>query len=350
MQLDMHFYAVYAIARAAGIKAPTARTIAYASQFVDDAIDDDEVVLQTRYAVVPTMTSHKPIDYRNALQGDQWKVWIPFHFLPGAESASGDFIEMMVCRKNSRLAQKMMNEMVTRSAGDSGPHLLGIAAHAYADTFSHYGFAGISHGINKVDAGSIKLNTRQSPSLAGYIKNKFMLFTNRIAGTVAETIPVGHGSVATYPDRPYLDWQFTYELSGKKEVRSNPATFLECTRRLHAIFTSFAEVSRERCPEGRSWNEIEKAVTKNINEKKPVEQRVELWRKSIASGALCKVTDSDKTIDYKKELWLPAQLRYHGNNQQEVKKTDTLRFYRAAVVYRNYVLEELLPAYNLRVV
>ena len=34
MQLDMHFYGVYALARAAGIKDKAAETIAYASQLL----------------------------------------------------------------------------------------------------------------------------------------------------------------------------------------------------------------------------------------------------------------------------------------------------------------------------
>lgn len=80
-------------------------TIAYAFQFVDDAIDDDEVVLQTRYAVVPAMTSHTSIDYRNALQGDQWKVWIAFHFCPAPNPSLFYYITIvvqLVTRKNSR--------------------------------------------------------------------------------------------------------------------------------------------------------------------------------------------------------------------------------------------------------
>ncbi|RJR25717.1 MAG: hypothetical protein C4582_03170 [Desulfobacteraceae bacterium] len=62
MQEDIHFYGVYALARAAGIEAHTARTIAYASQFVDDAIDDEALILPNQQAILPTMTSHKPID------------------------------------------------------------------------------------------------------------------------------------------------------------------------------------------------------------------------------------------------------------------------------------------------
>ena len=77
MQEDMHFYGVYAFARAAGINPETARIIAYASQFVDDAINDEAVILSNKQAILPTMTSHKPIDYKNTIPGDQWRVWVP---------------------------------------------------------------------------------------------------------------------------------------------------------------------------------------------------------------------------------------------------------------------------------
>jgi hypothetical protein len=72
MQLDMHFYGVYALARAAGVQPDVARIIAHASQFVDDAIEDEAIVLEDQRGVVPTMTSHGPIDYQNTLPGDQW--------------------------------------------------------------------------------------------------------------------------------------------------------------------------------------------------------------------------------------------------------------------------------------
>ena len=58
MQLDMHFYGVYALARAAGLKPETAEIVACASQFVDDAIDDDHVLVSNNQAIVPTMISH----------------------------------------------------------------------------------------------------------------------------------------------------------------------------------------------------------------------------------------------------------------------------------------------------
>ena len=136
MQKDMHFYGIYALARAAGIKDETARTIAYASQFVDDSIDDDSVILSNKKAILPTMTSHKPLDYKNAIPGDQWKVWVPFHFLPGNEPKTGDFVKRMVCRKNSTPAKKMIEDVLKAKNQKYWPHLIGIAAHVLTRQFN----------------------------------------------------------------------------------------------------------------------------------------------------------------------------------------------------------------------
>jgi len=46
MQIDIHYYAAYAMARLAGLRPRAARTIATASQYVDDAVDADILSFQ----------------------------------------------------------------------------------------------------------------------------------------------------------------------------------------------------------------------------------------------------------------------------------------------------------------
>ena len=142
MQKDMHFYAIYALARAAGIKDSVANTVAYASQFVDDAVDQGVVFVSNRDAVLPTMTSHKPIDYQNAIPNDQWQVWVPFHFLPGNQGERDDFYARMTCGKGGNPAARVLDNAVDGANAEFWPHLIGVAAHVFADTFSHYGFIG----------------------------------------------------------------------------------------------------------------------------------------------------------------------------------------------------------------
>jgi hypothetical protein len=348
MQIDMHFYGVFALARAAGLQDETAKTIAYASQFVDDAVEDDIVLMEDRCCIIPSMTSHKPLDYQNSLPGDQWKVWVPFHFLPGNESEDGDFVERMVCRKNSKVAQTMCNYALDPKHEEYWPHMIGIAAHVYADTFAHYGFVGFSHAWNKVISGTIEPKT-DSKSILRYIKAKFEQFKTRITSGAAELIPVGHGSVATYPDRPYLKWEYEYESDfhpHKKIKRDNRDDFMEGAESLFTFFCKFADIShRYRGSNGsKKWDDIKKEVKNIIHLEGPRDTRVKRWKAALNEMVFSEATEIDKTISYDKDAWDVHKLRYFSH---DIKEGDPYKFIKAAKHYRLYVLEELLPQFKL---
>ncbi|MDX2503603.1 MAG: hypothetical protein QNL62_03885 [Gammaproteobacteria bacterium] len=59
-----------------------------------------------------------------------------------------------------------------------GLALMGIMAHVYADTFSHYGFSGVSSRNNKVDGSSFELDVQDKKTKA-YIMSKFSAFLNK---------------------------------------------------------------------------------------------------------------------------------------------------------------------------
>jgi hypothetical protein len=344
MQLDMHFYGVYALARAAGVKPKEARTIAYASQFVDDAIEDEAIEVEGRRAVVPTMTSHKPIDYQNAIPGDQWKVWVPFHFLPGNDADAKTFIEKMVCQKNSFPARQTLDHALRHKEELFGSHLAGITAHAYADTFSHYGFVGLSRDCNKVEKDSIDVHPEKD-SIRRYLLNKFETFKTRVAGSLAETVPVGHGAVGTFPDRPYLHWEYNYERGGHRE-RENLEDFTEACECLHSFFGDFVSANTAHGDPVApvSWSSIADRVRDILKEEGPVEERIELWKDAISANDLFKATDADKAITYSKKAWRAARIVYHFAEGKNADKCDACLFIRAAWKHRNYVLHELLPS------
>ncbi len=352
MQLDMHFYGVYALARAAGVRDETARKIAFASQFVDDSVDDDAIVLSNGQAILPTMTSHKPLDYKNAIPGDQWKVWVPFHFLPGAEGS--DFVERMVCRKDSKPARKMVQDALDVRNRQYWPHLIGITAHVYADTFSHYGFVGFAHPRNKVDQDSIRISSRHSRGIFKYISAKFEEFKTRFMSDFAEIVPVGHGAVATYPDRPYLKWSFRFEGGRHRKgdsPRDNVSTFHAACKELYGMFSKFADLSPEdRDPHGpRAWKDISRHVKNILRKEAPKKERIKEWRRKISSGVFCEVTTLDREIEDDEGLWRPRRVEYECGPGQEIADSDACRFIRAAWRHREYVLHELLPAFGLTI-
>jgi hypothetical protein len=344
MQLDMHFYGVYALARAAGVKPETARMIAHTSQFVDDAIEDEAIEVEGRKAVVPTMTSHKPIDYQNAIPGDQWKVWVPFHFLPGNGANAKTFIEKMVCQKNSSPAKQMLDHALQHKEELFGPHLVGITAHVYADTFSHYGFVGLSRDFNKVEKDSIDIHPEKN-SIRRYLLNKFETFKTRVAGSLAEAVPVGHGAVGTFPDRPYLHWEYKYERGGHRE-RENIEDFTEACECLHSFFVDFVSDNAAHGDPVRPvpWGSITEKVRDILKQEGPVDERIKRWRDAISSNDLFRATDADKAIAYSEKAWRSARIVYDFAEGKTADECDACLFIRAAWKHRNYVLQNLLPS------
>lgn len=353
MQLDMHFYGAYAMARAAGNSDVTAKTIAYASQFVDDAIHDDHVLVSNIKAIVPTITSHKPVDYQNAISGDQWKIWVPFHFLPGNDPKAKTFVQRMVCRPDSEPANQMFLDVVDEKNRAYWPHLIGIAAHVYADTFSHFGFVGFSDTWNKANEKSIILtNVKKRTGISHYVWSKFEQFKTRFISPLAELIPVGHGSVGTFPDRPYLEWNFKFEShSGAAiyTIRKNPDSFLKACKKLHEYFLKFAKADsgNPNLRPNKSWPAIRQKVSSIIGLQAPKDERIVAWKKAIADGSFCEATEIDKNIKYDEMKWQPKNAANEHLPDQDIGNTNVCKFIRAAWFHRNYVLHELLPKFDL---
>src|SRR6056297_3096832 len=179
MQKDMHYFGVYAMARAAGMKTGAAEVVATASQYVDDAIWDKEVFSEDGRSILTELTAHKLLNLKNADPEDQRKVWLPFHFLPGGEGDNPT--GRLACRMNSPTAKKLVRHNTAVAAQTTyGLHLLGITAHVYADTFAHQGFIGANHSYNGIEAGSIEEIEVSKKKVLDYIQDKRAAFWKEI--------------------------------------------------------------------------------------------------------------------------------------------------------------------------
>ena len=350
MQQDMHFYGVYAMARAAGIKPDSAYTIAYASQFVDDALEGEVNILTNNTAVYPIITSHIPMDYKNTVLRDQWKVWVPFHFLPGNKNTARSFYGKMACLKGTESipAQMILKHALSHKAKPFGLHLAGVTAHVYADTFAHYGFVGLSCDWNKVKNESITPRRSHTSRIYKYIKDKFENFTVRIAGTFAETVPVGHGAVATYPDRPYLNWQYLPEDGRGLIKRENPKDYSKACELLYGFFIEFLKDNAAHGrPDQRGWNRLKSTVENILKKEGQKQERINQWKSAISRNALFQATQKDKRVKYSEEVWQYHRISRHIADQGSLDDCDASHFIHAAWRHRNYVLYELLPEIGL---
>lgn len=358
MQTDMHYYGTYVIARAAGLNRNTSLIIAIASQFVDDNADKDSINFRDGGRMDVEATAHHTLQIKNLDKEDQRQIWVPFHFLPGNEGE--DFTERLVCRKDSIIAQKMVKFNLSLADQPYAIPLIGITAHVYADTFSHYGFSGISSRKNKIINDSFQFE-EITQEMRTYILKKQALFKenyqkdtimDNIKSWFAETLSgaLGHGAAVTFPDRPFLKWRFMYE--GDDEMcalRDNPATFLEACEKLHGIFRTFAQqrqdLAEERCL--KDFASIKEIIFNVLKTQADQEGRIQAWQ-DIALGGEVIGTGAEEIPAYDGDTWHNQRGNLTRKNDSRVTtQTDIYRFYQAASIHRVNVLRNLLPAHGL---
>ncbi len=357
MQIDMHYYGTFALAYAAGLKKETAAIIATAAQFVDDNAAASTIEFQDGGRVDAEATAHHVAQLCNLDKEDQRQVWVPFHFLPGNEGKT--YSQRLICRKNSDIAKAMVSNHLTYAKHEMGPHLIGITAHVYADTFAHWGFSGVGARRNKVDNDSFVfygLDQRTQEYIEGKAEEFFReygecggLFAN-LKSWLAETFSgaLGHGAVATYPDRPYLKWSFEYEYPKKHRLqRDNPKDFMEGCAALHSMFRKFAKKNPQHASgAGLPFNTIRPEVKQILLFQGTREGRIGQWLKAARAG---KLSPRGYIIPrYSPEDWLfEASELDNSSDSKAALGSNLYRFYQAASLHRYYVLRELLPKHDL---
>lgn len=383
MQTDMHYYGTYAMARAAGLKPEASEIIATCAQFVDDNASDLNINFSNGARVESIATAHHTFASENLDLSDQRRVWIPFHFLPG--NIGNSWTERLKCRMDSPIAHKMIDHHLSLHTKNYALALIGITAHVYADTFSHYGFSGISSRGNRIDNSSIVLKNLE-PEIKAYIEQKYEKFKNSkgaqlqpnfqpsvsahivwvsqiknfAMSALAEKISgaLGHGPVATFPDRPYLEWSFDYERpdaylqsldtnSDINAVRPNPETFLKGCEALHHMFSRFRECRPDLDnKDHRDFKDIKNEVAHILGTQADMAGRIDAWQRAAANGS---VFDGTPNIpSYHGTQWNMEWNNLNGLDNSDILLNKPIwHFYQAAAIHRTYVLRDLLPAEEL---
>ncbi|MBS3756191.1 MAG: hypothetical protein KGY56_10890 [Desulfobacterales bacterium] len=343
MKTDMHYFGVYALARAAGMREKPAEIIATASEYVDGAIWDKEVFLEDGRSILAEMTAHKMLDFKNADREDQRRVWLPFHFLPGAEGKTPT--DKLLCRENSRIAKTMVRRNTAIAAeAPYGLHLMGITAHVFADTFAHYGFMGANHSYNAIRAGSIDLQVSDD-GILDYIQKKAKGFINKLVSYgLSQAFPLGHAAATTYPDRPYLRWSYVRASDGKTVERENPKDYLAGCKAMHEMFQAYLDKAPRQGASGvgRKWKDIRKSVKKIIELEGDKQARVRAWKAAIRDNQL--FGGSTRVPQYKGPKWSASIDDLEPEKiPKDMDKLPVYRFYQAARIHRAHVLSNLLP-------
>jgi len=209
MDIEFHYYILHLIAAKAGFRGDDLRVLAYSSQYTDDNDWPYKIKMGRNWfynnRISQTMDILKP-------QEDRLHIYPLFHFIPGdphAESARrADGMER-ACNTtpNSPLANRIMDESLR--TGDL--YRIGIACHAYADTWAHQNFVGYRDAFNA------------------------------FPGVVNAIIPnIGHADARHQPDWPALVWNDTRLNNPQVE---NKTRFLEAAARLFDKLRGYADPS-----------------------------------------------------------------------------------------------------------
>ncbi len=368
MQIDMHYYGVYALARLAGLKPGAARTIAYASQYVDDAVEEEIQHHENGNKFAPVLTAHRLIEIvENRDPEDQPFVWVPFHFFPGNEGQ--EFTRRLICRKDGLLINELIDHYIALGDHPFSLELIGLVAHVYADTFAHFGFSGISSRRNRVDAASITYKNATAPT-ATYLEEKLRSFFRRFGfqGGLWENIKrrvmsdgaevlsgaLGHGAVATLPDLPYLEWSFDYEfpeLTDGASDRNNTDDFLEGCQKLHQMFQRFLAKNPEQGDGGGvDFVDVSPKIRELLSFQHGKNERSQNWRRAFFNGELG-LPDGEEIPPYDPREWDRKRDHFASLTQPEsIADEPVYRFHQAAGLHRHYVLKEFFPDQSLIVV
>lgn len=281
MQIDFHYCCIKALTTAAGFPQKEAETIAYASQYTDDAVEHfpikieglpDDVSLKMRTShgeFNPTCTAHKALSLLTAAakKNSQRKVYIPFHFLPPEPYDSQVDYDFRVAQ-NSKMARTLVKkavEYLRKSGSQRTRNLikLGIALHTYADTFAHRRFSGrLSREDNDLD--------RIRPS---DLKTLLARFISKIP-----VLEIGHSQAAHLPDYAFQQWQYKHVASGRTVRRNNTAIFLTAAGKIYRILLSITPEKEN----ATDWNHIkERFMTCFEFDSTSKKKRFKKWRETF---------------------------------------------------------------------
>ncbi|MEW6363118.1 MAG: DUF6765 family protein [Acidobacteriota bacterium] len=383
MQIDMHYYGVYCLARMAGLRQDAAETIAGVSQYVDDSTAEGVLIRNDCARFKVETTAHSLLDLdANTDPDDQLQVWVPFHFMPGGEGPH--LSDMLVCTKNSKNAQGVLAACLKEIERPCFLQLAGVAAHMYADTFAHHGFAGISTSLNRVKGGSITLGRPPSGQAPAAVMSELERSIRRrapayprlrtenrspegfwdrvrhwakrrllpIASFFAEDISgaLGHSAVATLPDVPFLQWSFQYEAHdsdrtrAQTQARSNPVDYLEACEALYVWFVQLANAAPRIADSQVSHLFKAAQVAQILGTTGDIETRSRAWQ--TAFSAQQSGTFQEQTIPpYNLKAWSDSRDQLCSLPKPwDAVQHPIYRFYQAASWYREFVLREYLPS------
>ena len=341
MELSSHYYAMLALCRVSGFAKESARRIAHASQYVDDATVNHITLREKPHCIHDTVhgrpsffgiaTCHsysrlKTFHYYSMIHNT-----CAFHFVPGCRGES--FTRKMRCRQSSPVIEHMLKDALK----ENDPVLLGVLFHVYADSFSHQGFSGLLAAENDI---------RNLTPVSGYIRDPWEILTDAfgaalsfLSGIVKSGIyriidrnspPYGHLQALGYPDLPYMRWSYEYDASDSLYSDMKTSGIIDNRERYGNAFRSMASYMErflELHPvhkdgtfgDGHSGDILNDFYSVLVKECHPRE-KIRLWRLFLIQKNL--FAADDPALTYDPNLWLRQAFMDYSRRKYENRRVD----------------------------
>jgi hypothetical protein len=295
MRIDFHFYTIYTLARTVGFSPANANVIAYASQYTDDEVNENTILFENGGEFKPIITAHRIFDLMAVSEGICKKVWMPFHFVPGN---MGEGRERLLARADGPLIQIMIEEFLSYDLLPYSLHMLGIILHAYADTWSHQNFMGLTDGMNKVTDLKVE-------------GEGIWLYT------LAPTL--GHAQSGSTPDEPRLTWEYHNYMDAPLQV-TNYDRALDAAMHCHKVLSRFMDKFEDNFRDSIyfPWEQIEQKIMNLFRQPTDLEGCITAWAEAITENEFgFHSHDKDIHLTYDPSEWFNIAIRTESEMNQE---------------------------------
>ncbi|NLI93169.1 MAG: hypothetical protein GX434_13595 [Peptococcaceae bacterium] len=355
MQIDIHHSGIYVICRISGMKSKFAEIVAYASQYVDDAVFKYALKFKNGGYFKQVQTAHKLLSPKNFDFDEALEIWMPFHFLPkGGDSSDG-----LVTAPDSKIMALLLEDIRCSSPS----HLLyrlGIGLHCFADAFSHQDFMGFNDSYNDV-------HLIQSVEEKGNKENPGRLSLRLLDRWSSDSMSMGHGEVLNNPDLPYAEWAYS---RGSKtfRIRNTEERYLPALKNIYDYLNYFLGKNSQYCAHFkiRAFEDYLEKFRWILSFKGSPEERHRNWLKKIKENyfEFADFDDTDRNIGYDEKRWFSQAVEaikvskathhhyqkydYHMFRKKDgFEDSDWVKFMQAAAEHQFLIIHCLLPESGL---
>lgn len=232
MDIEYHYYITYILARKAGMTKGDAFTIAYSSQYTDDNTHHYYINFKSGDSYLSEVSQTLDVTKPSA---KRQKIYPLFHFIPGdptsdAAKRKDGKTHILNTTPDSTNAKYFFKKAIE----SDNLFRIGIAAHAYADSWAHQNFVGMKHDFNAMPSWELVPN-------------------------------IGHADARHEPDKVHNRWK-DLRLVQENELIDNDERMLAASEKIFSAFCSYHDPDIQLPLISQRWDKLRGQIQNAMDE------------------------------------------------------------------------------------